>query len=671
MLVTTSNFDTGNASTTKEPVWVVQFSGIATYFTSGTFSGITSSYKKYLRDFILEPGRIDLWGCHTEFYSFDFEIVDDSSNTVLGLLNTNNMSGKAVTAKIGYQSLAITDFVSLPNCVIEKINIEENYGVYHFYCVHKYNFIKRPIFRGIGITELTEEIDRTEKDWDVTSTASFTPVAGANWGIYVRCGNEICGPVTAYTGGNQINLSADLNVRIIGAGERTTHEEDETIYEVMDLTIGSVADTILQILTTTSAGTNGDYDLGIAGWGMGLDVGEIDVNQIVNELGDYGKWADGGDFAQRSMFVDTGILIDDGLEWIENNILKWIPAYFCITENGKLGVRVWDVRGNTEGAITVVENEINGWPEIESLEGDVLTHLEYRTPNYVMRLGRQGNSITEYQCDESNTAYTERKRHLLDLDCDGSSLTQFQIDRILERFFGYWGNPVAKINMGTFLKHQILLPGDIVNITHSDMPLIRTGSKGWTTEACMVVGGRIHYSAGKITPVYELHNIFMTEGSDVQDVHVWSESGIDDTSLSKEADHAQNNLTANDAYLAQSTYDATNVMVEIEVTPPGNGAGQDDRYITLYIQVQNVVDTNIKEEEKRFYYDETSSTAVKREFYVLNPTDDAAFPMTANTYAQVRVHWTATSGGTDPTSVKLTKVKFWDFKATISSTTIE
>jgi len=64
----------------------------------------------------------------------------------------------------------------------------------------------------------------------------------------------------------------------------------------------------------------------------------------------------------------------------------------------------------------------------------------------------------------------------------------------------------------------------------------------------------------------------------------------------------------------------------------------------------------------RFYYDERESTTRTAQFYVQD--------LTAAIYARVRVDWTATSGGTEPSSVDIKKIKFWHFKSTITKTGI-
>ena len=62
---------------------------------------------------------------------------------------------------------------------------------------------------------------------------------------------------------------------------------------------------------------------------------------------------------------------------------------------------------------------------------------------------------------------------------------------------------------------------------------------------------------------------------------------------------------------------------------------------------------------------------MEMEFYVCNVEDDATFPITAIDPDEVRVHWTATSGGNEPTNVEVTLIKFWNFKATVSEQTID
>ena len=84
--------------------------------------------------------------------------------------------------------------------------------------------------------------------------------------------------------------------------------------------------------------------------------------------------------------------------------------------------------------------------------------------------------------------------------------------------------------------------------------------------------------------------------------------------------------------------------------------------------VQEPADTNLDTRTVRFYYDETGSATRYAEFYVLN--FDGNDPPVADSPARIRVDWTASSGANDPTDVTLKRVKYWNFKGTITETAV-
>jgi len=111
MISTTANFDTYNAKTSKSPVWILQFSGITTYFCTGTFSGITSSYKKYIKAarFSSEmPHFLSKSGGAT----YAEVTVIDKNQELVSFLASNNILGVQATLKYGFQELSISDFAT-------------------------------------------------------------------------------------------------------------------------------------------------------------------------------------------------------------------------------------------------------------------------------------------------------------------------------------------------------------------------------------------------------------------------------------------------------------------------------------------------------------------------------------------------------------------------------
>jgi hypothetical protein len=468
----------------------------------------------------------------------------------------------------------------------------------------------------------------------------------------------------------------------------------------------------MNLLTMTNAGTNGDFDTGADNWGMGILTSLIDVNQIRNEIGgETSKWGDTGNAwhhrwviypaefsevsgsgggATRTMYQmiyggGTTILPEysmvlqsvNALDWIEKNILPLYPAHFISTGLGKIGLRVWDVGATGDYVAEITEDEIISVDKMPMMDKEsTLTHMGITSKT----IANDGNGIQfgskKYQCNEADTAYGEQRNNTVEYWPTDSEALTFYMNRMMERYFGKYGNPPVEVEMKVFAKHQKLQVGDKVAVTHSKFPIISTGAYGWVKVVCEVLKVDIDYSDNNSVDL-TLINHNDVEYADVNDVHVWNETDLDTQVTAGEArkillEDVTNaaGLDANDAFLDQATYSAVHVMVEFELTLPAQAGGIDDAFITVTIHTQTPEGTDLKAQTKRIYYDETASGTQKTGLYVLNLTDDATYPLTATNVLRVKCDWTAHSGANAPTAVEMVLVKYWNFKATISEETI-
>lgn len=111
MISTTANFDTYNAKTVKKPVWVLEFDGITTYFCTGNFSGITSSYKKYIKD-VRFTSTMPHFLSNSGGATYAEVTLVDKNQELVSFLSANNILGVQATLKYGFQELSISDFAT-------------------------------------------------------------------------------------------------------------------------------------------------------------------------------------------------------------------------------------------------------------------------------------------------------------------------------------------------------------------------------------------------------------------------------------------------------------------------------------------------------------------------------------------------------------------------------
>jgi len=178
LLSSSSNFDTENEAAQNQPVWVIDFDGVSpAYYCSGTFTDIDANYKRYLKNMRLIQTNSDLLNFRTQFGGIEFDIIDKDGD-ILALFS-NTFSNRKVTAKIGFQDIAIADFVDLPPFYIVEFGIRENLCDYYFKCRSKFSQVK-PIMGNLGSGTLLVNLDATKDNYitDGDSDANLPEMEG-------------------------------------------------------------------------------------------------------------------------------------------------------------------------------------------------------------------------------------------------------------------------------------------------------------------------------------------------------------------------------------------------------------------------------------------------------------------------------------------------------------
>ena len=674
MLLTSTSFDTYNALQHKAPIWTLEIDGLSAKFSSGEFPG-SAAYLKGIISIECTPFKIDRLHAKTTFQSYVVTLQENSNNFILGLLNTYTMAGREATIKLGYAQMIPGNFISLPAGRIIKVE-PDSYGTeYKIYIQNDFALLEGPILRNFGRCVLDADMTDVETtSCTVDDSSSFCDPTAPPWGdeatALFRVDNEYISFAT-----KDATTFSTLGRGVFGS-EQVSHEAGAAIFEVMFIYDYGFFTYLMQILTTTAAGTNGDWDLGIDGFGCGLPIGKIDFNQMQNEIFTYGKWGDVSTSGIQSYRIthDASDNVDNALQYIEKEILPQWPAYFYLTEAGQLGLKVWDI-------IPPPNTGIGSMGISNILEGHILSHPKITEDNKniinVVTLNRgvtlpskQYTEIKEYTCDESSTDYGSMKAKTIKIFSE-TVPTQFYADRMLERIFGRSAIPTTKIDLAVMLLHQVLQSGDVVKLTDSKLPLFRTGTKGWSEESCEVISSSVTYKEGEIPVKLSLESMNASNASDIQDLSYIPESEIDDSDITFNADTAVDNLQAADAYYNPpgATYPVGHAGFIFEITPSGLGADT-NAYIRLSLKAQDVANVSNEKEDnyKRIYYDDSSTEPKIVVLYLLNinGAGAAVYP------ARFRADWFYTKvAAAAPSSLKLVGFIFWNFKSTITENQIK
>jgi len=495
---------------------------------------------------------------------------------------------------------------------------------------------------------------------DVDDTTSFSTASTPAWDTEGTVGTDR--RTMLYVGGEIMEYTAKTSTTftVTRANNNTTskeHSEGADVYEVIYVSnVNSQGlDFFMSVLTTTSVGSNGAWDKGIAYFGLGISISNFDINQIRNE---WQKWQ--GDASLRCIYytwyVNALDGFDDGIDWTEKKMLAWFGGYFFMTDIGKIGVKFFDVTYENGGywdidldSIILNQDQIN----IEARE--TISHLQ-------INKGIDSSKIrTEAKNNTTIAEYGNMRKIIIDNDYSGIATLVKTL--LLDRYFTRFGNPSVRYKFDAFLSKQLHQIGDVINLTNADLTWFLDGSVGWENEGCEIVDKSAQYSNEQSFVHLECDNFYAHRKAVNFAVVCWKESEIDDTTLSVNADHAAGTLQSADAYLDAVMTNVDRVMVAIQFTEPGQSGGSESVYFTLYLKIQNPINTDVAELEKHVYYNEKTSNTKIVELYALN--------LGNTTVERVRVDWTAATSGTyAPTNVKLIKVKQVNIAYSITTTDI-
>ena len=483
----------------------------------------------------------------------------------------------------------------------------------------------------------------------VNDESAFTSAGSATWGedtkTYLKIGNEL----VEYT-------DSDTGQFTITRGQLGTqtqeHNKGDKVSEVYCI-FTNPYQLLLEILQTSAGGADGTYDLGLTGYGLG--VGDYtDEIQIKNDFERY-KFST-SESSDRQYWVITK-REDNGLNFIIENILKVIPAYLKITENGLIGIRWWDLPVNGEGYddITLANSKKQS---LTVLGKDVISYIEmYRAYNGGLD---DWDDIDQITNNAIPAAYGEQIRMIIK-PYIYSGLATVLNTTILQSVFMRHGNPSLQVKAEVFSPKLLLQVGDIVDVTNANFPIYNNGTKGWSERGCEIVNSNINISSG-FNVSYEMLNFNTHEKVNLFSGSLFTETDIDDTDLTLDAT-GSDALGANDAYIDTGLTSLDNYVVcTIQADLPGGSSGEEN--ITLELRIQHTDTTGTDMEEKKIYYDPGKSGTQEWEIRVSRIT---ALKQTQ----RVKVDWTAESAGAGDklTNVKFVKCKVIKYEVTSYTTT--
>jgi len=270
---------------------------------------------------------------------------------------------------------------------------------------------------------------------------------------------------------------------IVGRGldgtNRVQHVKGTKIKEIYYL-VDKPLQILLNLLTTTAAGTNGAYDIGLENWGLGIDKDLVDISGIIGLQTDFFN-----DFNWQFTFLFSEP--NDALNVMAEDILKPLGLFRYISDGGKIKLGKID-QWNDLMSVGDFNNDdfIAGAPslEYEKIINKTAWNYFYEWGTGSFRVNQGFNlsaSITEYgefpELDVSSrglraTGGTDFKTYL-----------QTELHRNLVRRYG---NPANLLELETKFKNNILELGDVIRITHSFVPNFFNGALGLSNQPVQI-----------------------------------------------------------------------------------------------------------------------------------------------------------------------------------------
>lgn len=658
MIETTANFDTYNALKHKKPVWIIEFDGITTKFCSQTFNDIDSNYKKYIRDFLLEPIQIDVESLNHVFGGYRFSLIDKDQE-VTQMIIDEDIFDTRIDVKYGFQEIDRADFIELPPAYITNWQIGNDLLSFDFTSRVLSRELNSPPCAALSETNLYGYMTPTAPDPMSVDDGSLWPSSDG----VIQIGDEFIAYTLNYFDLGKWRLSGlTRGYRGSKAAYHATGDIVTCIVEVSSLA-GSF---IGRILTTTNAGTNGILDLGIYGFGAGVDQSLLDINGILNEDAKY-NWISGQTTQTfRQIFNKEDESIHNTIE----EILQGTPAILRF-KNNKLSVQYYeyDVYDYYVDEITDDDMKINSYQQ-----GDIINIL--RSQTYKEKQGSFHND-QRVRLVESVTKYNDSK--LLNITCpqaigqrigtafvNGSMAGQAVVYRFLMRF----AQENFVLDIDTLYNKIPWEVGDIIRVNSNKLPDFENGGLGIVDKNFQIfeksanLDGTLNY---KLFGSRE-----MMDRLSIATINRVSYENIDhpaDGEMHYDPDCVENNYQSlKDAkYDNPASYQATLVRFDFGISIYGYGApGEENEAIMFALRLQKPIDTDVILNYKIFYYDNTVAGKYYPSYYLYN-YNTLNGVLSAETFNRIRADWYYIPGGAgDFQYIKLMRIVFIKLNTTLS-----
>lgn len=250
---------------------------------------------------------------------------------------------------------------------------------------------------------------------------------------------------------------------------------------------GNAINILLAVLTSTGAGTNGDYDWYAAANGLGLDTDYIDITAIENVRD---LWYPG----QSAYFSFTIEERETAKNWLEREIFKPLNLYPVIDGQGRFLVKPFKPPLPTSGeTLAIDEDTIIGTPTWDMNLGAVVNECEFH-------YGWDGDDYVtkDFYLDADSLNNRGPGNKSIVVKSRGVAGDTGWIERSANRIFNRFADPPIKITLQCFFSKWTAEAGDVVRFSHAQLPDLANSQRGISEILMEVTNRSIDWNRGRV-----------------------------------------------------------------------------------------------------------------------------------------------------------------------------
>lgn len=550
MIQATSNFTTSLAAYRAGQIpWVISIAGYSKTFTNYV-SGVAGQVPWLVSIDDSSTTINDLDGGADQITMAFY--VQDRNGGITADFPSFTFEGKQVTLKIGLPGLSQSDFVTVFTGFIESVASANKNSEYYFTCsdvpssvlsqtVYATGDDGQPIGSSHAKTLLAHPLDLMVSilgQAGLNLIPDFDGNVGGQWIAdasvpYSAAGGVVSGGSWVYTGtgaasgfhfpksatfnvvpGQQYTLSAYINASHVTAGNPFVGIYDPTVVtQYVQLNQASGVNGQVSVNWTCPAGvtqvkvifdtnnctvtnattlvfSNPQLSLQTVGTTLYMDLAKIRA------------YRDGIYSGIQFQFSLTQSVV--ALDFVKQQILKPLGGYLWVNSLGQATVNFFSPLSSPTAVATLGPNAWEDIPEAEQL--DVVNVVQYQFDKDDSNASSSGNylAVDTEQYGPSITKYgTQFGEQVIQADGMRSGLQGFFVARMVARMiFGRYGLKNLKFDQAapdSLWGTMLLEPGDVVAVTHPQVPDRSAGVMGVTNKLFEVVNRTFKFSTGTMT----------------------------------------------------------------------------------------------------------------------------------------------------------------------------